>query len=100
QNQRLVSAGFASANSTVGAGTITIKQGGSVATQTSLAQLNGGAGVAAGTIRITSGNGTSATVNLSTAQSLSDVVADINNTAGIGVTAALTSQGLQLTNIN
>ncbi|HEY5312408.1 MAG TPA: flagellar filament capping protein FliD [Pirellulales bacterium] len=100
QNQQLVSSGFASANSTVGAGTITIKQGGSLNTQTPLDQLNGGAGVAAGTIRITSGNGTSATVNLSTAQTLNDVVSAINNTAGIGVTASLTGQGLELTNLN
>jgi flagellar hook-associated protein 2 len=100
QNQQLVSSGFASANSVVGAGTITIKQGGSLNTQTALDQLNGGAGVQAGTIRITSGNGTSATVNLSTAQSLNDVVAAINNTSGIGVTASVTGQGLELTNID
>jgi flagellar hook-associated protein 2 len=99
QNQRLVSSGFASTSSTVGAGTITIKQGGSVAKQTSLAQLNGAAGVPSGVIRITNGSGASSVVDLTTAQTLNDVVSDINNTAGIGVTASLTSQGLQLTNL-
>ena len=54
QSQRLISNGFADTDSTlVGAGTITVKQGGFVSVDTSLDTLNGGSGVPLGKIQIT-----------------------------------------------
>jgi flagellar hook-associated protein 2 len=64
-----------------------------------LSSLNGGQGVAAGSIQITDASGASATVDLSKATTLGDVIADINS-RGIGVTASIDSSGsgLLLTN--
>lgn len=67
---------------------------------TSLSQLNGGKGITAGSFKITSAGGTSATVDLSNAANLklSDVISAINS-AKIGVTASInqTGNGLLLT---
>src|SRR6185437_673140 len=52
--QQSISNGYASTNALVGAGTITLSMGGgSLNTQTNLAQLNGGNGVQRGQFRIT-----------------------------------------------
>ncbi|MEE8170704.1 MAG: flagellar filament capping protein FliD, partial [Phycisphaerae bacterium] len=69
---------------------------GRLAPDTALALLNRGNGVAAGSIRITNRDGQSADVDLSSAQTVLDVVAAIN-AAGIDVTAAIASGGIQLT---
>ncbi|MBI5764617.1 MAG: flagellar filament capping protein FliD [Planctomycetes bacterium] len=61
-----------------------------------LRSLRGGAGVQAGTIQITDRAGATASVDVSTAQSLSDVIAAINN-AGVGVNARVSDNGLGLT---
>jgi flagellar hook-associated protein 2 len=58
-----------------------------------LSGLHGGAGVPLGTISIADRTGASATVDLSGANSVQDVIDDINNTAGISVTASLNSAG-------
>jgi flagellar hook-associated protein 2 len=57
-----------------------------------LRNIDGGAGVTTGSIRITNRNGTSSDVNLSAAVSLSDVISTIN-TSAVGVTASLNSAG-------
>lgn len=88
--QQSISNGFADASSTkVGAGTIVIKQGGFLAADTSLNQLNGGAGVARGKFSITDRSGATATIDLSAAQTITDVVNAINNASGIRVRATL-----------
>ncbi|MEK6645043.1 MAG: flagellar filament capping protein FliD [Planctomycetota bacterium] len=61
-----------------------------------LRTLRGGAGAQVGTIQFTDRTGASATLDLSSAQSLSDVVAAING-AGLGVNAAVSENGLGLT---
>ncbi|MCE9606656.1 MAG: flagellar filament capping protein FliD [Planctomycetia bacterium] len=59
--------------------------------------LNGGQGVATpGSIQLTDRSGATATVALSTAQSLSEVVTAING-AGLGIKAAINTQGHGLT---
>jgi flagellar hook-associated protein 2 len=70
-----------------------------VTQNTLLSNLNGGQGVAAGSIQITDASGASATVDLSKATTLGDVIADINS-RGIGVTASIdaSGSGLLLTN--
>lgn len=97
QTQELLSNGFASTSTPIGQGTITVKLGGFVNPSTPLSQLNGGAGVAAGEISITDRSGATATVNLSAAQTIDDVVNDINQTTGIHVQASISGNSLVLT---
>lgn len=63
-------------------------------TQTQLGQLNGGEGVARGSIRITDRSGASATIDLSKALSVDDVIDQINLADGISVQARVGSHGL------
>lgn len=60
-----------------------------------LRSLNGGAGVAAGTIEITDRAGTTAQVDLSAAQTLEDIIAALN-AAGTGISASISPSGLGL----
>ncbi len=66
--------------------------------ETRLDELNGGAGVQRGKIKITDLSGSSATVDLSDAITLRDVVDRIND-VGIGVRADITGGGLTITDI-
>lgn len=96
--QQLLSSGFASRTSTLGntaPTTISFSRGGFVDTKTSLSTLNGGNGVAAGSIKITNG-ASSATVDLSGAVTVDDVVNSINGTTGLGVTARADGDKLTL----
>jgi flagellar hook-associated protein 2 len=97
--QQSISDGFANTTSApVGAGTITLEEGGGEAySQTPLSQLNGGSGVAQGQFRITDRSGNSAVINTSNDITLDDVVSQINNATGISVHAAVTDDGLQIT---
>jgi flagellar hook-associated protein 2 len=99
--QQTISQGFADATSApIGAGTITLEQGGGEAnTQTPLSQLNGGAGVPPGQFRITDRSGNSAVINTSTDVTLDDVVNQINNSVDINVHATITDQGLVLSDL-
>lgn len=67
-----------------------------LSTSTPLAILNGGTGVPQGQITLTNRAGQSATVDLSAAQTVGDVV-DAINAAGINVTASLVGSHLVLT---
>lgn len=97
QTQELLSNGFAdTTNTKIGAGTITVKLGGFVNTATPLAQLNGGQGVARGKISITDRSGATATIDLTAARTIDDVVSDINETAGIHVQASISGDSLVL----
>ena len=97
--QQLVSTGFTdSTTAPVGAGTITIEEGGgNLATQTPLSELNGGAGVGRGEFRITDRSGASAVINTSSAVTLDDVVNDINTATNISVRASIQNNHLVLT---
>jgi flagellar hook-associated protein 2 len=97
--QQSISGGFSDPNnSPVGAGTITLEQGGGEASsETPLAQLNGGAGVQSGQFRITDRSGSSAVINTSSDITLDDVVNQINNTQGINVKASIVNNALALT---
>jgi flagellar hook-associated protein 2 len=96
--QQTISQGYASATSLVGAGTITIEQGGGLLTsQTSLGDLNGGAGVSAGQFRITDRSGNSTVIDTSNDISLDDVVNQINTAQGINVHASISDNHLVLT---
>lgn len=97
QAQGYTSTGFASATTTVGAGTVTIKRGGFVTSDTVLESLNGGAGVSLGKIRITDRSGTASVVDLTGARTIGDVVAAINDNGSAAVTAAVSGDSLVLT---
>lgn len=98
QTEEFLSNGFPDSNNTpVGGGTVLVKLGGFVNSPTALAQLNGGSGVARGKISITDRSGASATVDLTAARTVDDVVNDINTTAGIHVQASISGDGLVIT---
>ena len=59
---------------------------------TLLADLNGGNGVSTGTIDITDREGNTATVNVDAAETIADVINNIN-AAGLNVTAGLNAEG-------
>lgn len=98
QAQRYSSAGFSDFNTApVGAGTLSIKQGGFVTSDTSLDLLNGGDGVARGKIRITDRSGTSTVVDLSAARTVGDVLKSINENGVAAVTASVAGDALVIT---
>jgi flagellar hook-associated protein 2 len=95
--QRL-SKGFANSDSQkIGVGTIAISQGGELFHSTRLDTFNGGGGIQRGSIRITDRSGTAATVDLSNAFTIDDVLDSINNANGIAVTASTSGGRLVLT---
>lgn len=100
-SQQSVSGGFTDFNSAkVGAGTLTIEQGGGeLFTQTPLSQLNGGAGVGRGMFRITDRSGATAVVDTTAAVTLDDVVKKINTSLGVSVRAAVDGDRLVLTDL-
>jgi flagellar hook-associated protein 2 len=97
--QQSISAGFSDPTSaTVGAGTLTIEEGGGEASsQTPLSQLNGGAGVVPGQFRVTDRNGNTTVIDTSNDVTLDDVVNQLNNAVGVSVHATVTDQGLVVT---
>ena len=97
--QQLISTGFTDPDSApVGAGTITIEEGGGgLSTKSTLADLNGGAGVGRGQFRITDRSGASAVIDTTSAVTLDDVVNDINTSTDISVRASIQNNHLVLT---
>lgn len=96
--QQSVSNGFVNPNTKVGAGTITIEQGGGeVSSQTLLSDLNGGAGIRRGVFRITDGGGHSAVIDTTAAVTLNDVIKKINTSLDVSVKATVDGDRLKLT---
>ncbi len=87
--QQYTSSLLASAIKLVGAGQVEVHAGGFLDTSVLLDELNGGAGVARGQIRITDRSGASATIDLRYANTASDVVDAINSSTDIRVAAKL-----------
>jgi flagellar hook-associated protein 2 len=99
--QQAVSGGFADPDSVkVGAGTLTLEQGGGeLFSPTPLSQLNGGQGVRRGAFRITDRAGNDAVIDISSAVTLEDVVRRINTALSVTVRASLGDEGLVLTDL-
>src|SRR3954462_9470346 len=96
--QQAVSGGFVNPNTKVGAGTITVEQGGGeVSSQTLLSDLNGGSGVRRGVFRITDGGGHSAVLDTTAAVSLNDVIKKINTSLDVSGRATIDGDRLKLT---
>ncbi len=73
-----ISSGFTDVGSFVGAGTISIRQGGFVDQSARVGDLNGGQGFAAGSIRLVDSTGAATTVDLSAATTASEIIDAIN----------------------
>lgn len=99
--QQLITKGFTDATATPVAptgGTLTFEQGDArLDAETQLSQLNGGEGVSRGKIRITDRSGASSVIDLTRVVSVNDVLDAINNASSINVTAAISGDGITIT---
>ena len=97
QTQQLLSNGFSSDTTSLGGGQISFRFGANLDQSAALDTLNGGAGFTPGKIQITDRSGATATIDLSTAQTIGDVINDINNNGTVNVTASADGNHLVLT---
>lgn len=97
QSHQLLSQGFATKSEPIGSGEVTVQFGGFVDKGLRLDDLNGGAGVQRGKIRITDRSGANAVVDLRTALTIDDVLNAINQQDGIQVTATAEGDRIKLT---
>ncbi|MFV2068813.1 MAG: flagellar cap protein FliD N-terminal domain-containing protein, partial [Pirellulales bacterium] len=97
QPQQLLSSGVNSLSQTIGAGKLGFQFGRQVDQGIALEQLNAGAGVERGLIRITDRSGSSELIDLSFAQTIDDVLEAINGSYGIDVTAVADGDAIRLT---
>ena len=97
QSAQLQSSPFASDVSPLGAGTFTFRFGGFIDNSVPLSLTNGGSGVTPGKIQITDRSGATATVDLTAAQTIGDVIQAINSSTSIHVQAQAVGDHLQLT---
>ncbi len=100
QAQQLQSTALASDSTALGAGSLSFRYGPPIDQPVSVDLLNGGQGISPGQIQITGRNGVTATVNLTGAQTIGDVVNAINSATGIQVEASVNGNHLQLTDIS
>ena len=94
--QQLLSSGLPSESTSLGAGTFTFRFGADLNQSVSLDSLNGGNGFVPGKIKITDRSGATATIDLSTAQTIGDVLNDINNNGTANVTAVADGDRIDL----
>lgn len=97
QYHQLLSSGFETDTGLIGGGTLTFRFGAHVERSLDLDAFGGGQGVARGMIRITDRSGASAEIDLSTVQTVDDVLEAINSNATIDVTAATNGDCIRLT---
>jgi flagellar hook-associated protein 2 len=100
---QMVTQGFADSSTTaLGlSGDITLQLGGGrLDDSQNLAELNGGSGVARGSIRLTDKSGASTLVDLSKAVNIKDVVNAINSVTGVNVQAKIDGDHLVLTDLS
>jgi flagellar hook-associated protein 2 len=96
-SQQLVSGGFASVEDLASSGTLSFGFGGFVDTGVALGDLNGGAGVNGGKIRITDRAGNSTDIDLRVARSVDDVLRAINGNVDVDVAASIDGDRFVLT---
>jgi flagellar hook-associated protein 2 len=87
---------YSSKMEAVGAGTLSLSYGDGVERAATLDSLSGGNVFSGGKITITDRSGAKATIDLSAAQTIDDVLAAINNADGIEVTAAAVGDHIHL----
>jgi flagellar hook-associated protein 2 len=96
QSHHVLSSGMAARDQALGGGTFSFRFGGHVNAGVSLADLNGGAGVASGKIRIIDRNGVRGDVDLRYARTVDDVLQAINATDEIDVVAVADGDRIRL----
>ena len=96
QAQVYSSSKFASATAPIGAGSVTLRYGGFIDNGVSLDLLNQGEGITPGSIQITDRSGATATIDLSQARSVDDVLNDINSNTSVHVTATAVGNSFQI----
>jgi flagellar hook-associated protein 2 len=96
QAEQLLSSGFRSNSEPIGAGTLTFRFGDNVERAATLDLLNGNSGLARGKFRLTDRSGASAEIDLSTAQTMDDVLDAINQNTAINVTAIASGDHIRL----
>jgi flagellar hook-associated protein 2 len=96
QTHQAISSGIASRDEPLGEGSLTVRFGGHVNEGVRLDDLNAGAGVARGKFRLTDRNGASAVIDLRAAQTIDEVLAAINASEAIDVTALADGDRLRL----
>ncbi|MBX3425005.1 MAG: flagellar filament capping protein FliD [Pirellulales bacterium] len=99
-SQQLLSQRFESLDASLSTGSLSLRMGGFVNKGAALEVLNGGAGVPAGKIKITDRSGASATIDLTYAQSVDDVLVAINQNAEIGIQASVVGDSFRLTDVS
>ncbi len=97
QSEQWLASGVESSTAALGGGAITFRFGSNLARSTPLDQLRGGAGFERGVIRITDRSGSSADIDLTTVQTLDDVLAAINTNTRINVRAEAVGDHIRLT---
>lgn len=88
QAHQTLSTGLAARDQALGGGTLSVRLGGHINPGASLADLNGGLGVARGKIKITDRSGESAIIDLRFAQTIDDVLTAINQSDDISIAAS------------
>ncbi len=96
QQQQLLTSGVKSNTDALGGGSMTIRFGSDVERPAPLDLFNGGTGIDRGKIRITDRSGASAEIDLSTVQTVDDVLDAINTNDQINVTAEAHGDGIRL----
>lgn len=97
QAHQALSSGVADADAALAEGVLSVRFGGFVDQGVDLEQLNGGAGVERGEIRITNRDGDSKKVDLRFVRSIDDVIEAINETDGLDVRASTQGGRIVLT---
>lgn len=99
--QQTVAKGVASDTAALGkTGTITIGRSWSLENSVELQNINGGDGFTKGSLRITDGSGTRATIDLRSAVTMNDIIETINNAQNIDVSAELVDDRIVLTDLS
>ena len=94
---QFVSGSFEDIADAVGSGTLNFGFGGQIDRGRNLAELNSGAGVTAGEIKITDRSGASSVVDLRATRTVDDVLLAINSNTTLGVTATADGDSFVLT---
>ena len=96
QNQQLLTSGFKSGDEPIGGGKLSFRFGDHVQSGIELDRLSGGDGIRRGMLRVTDRSGASAQIDLSTVQTIDDVLDAINGNTVINVTAVANGDRLRL----
>jgi flagellar hook-associated protein 2 len=99
QAQQFISDGLQSVSDPLGGGTISFRFGDDLERSADLDSIGGGNGFQPGKIRITDRGGNQATIDLSAAQTIDDVLDAVNNHADINVSATAVGGRIRLVDL-